>query len=145
MKQFWFSLYASGVETGADAREARAALPAFSPLPALGTAPGLQGELAVVRALTGDVDGAVPGLRTATAACSSWVNMRYWSGYHSGDDALFDSMRERLLLGQVLEKKDDAAGACAQYAAILARWGHAKPRSVTADRARARSKVLGCK
>jgi eukaryotic-like serine/threonine-protein kinase len=144
VKQFWFRLYASGVETEAEAREALAAVPAFSPLPALGTAPGLQGELAVVHALTGDAGGAIPGLRTATAACSSWVNMRYWSGYHSGDSALFDAMGERLLLGQLLEKKGDAAGACAQYGAILSRWGHAKPRSVTADKARERSKAIGC-
>ena len=43
-----------------------------------------------------------------------------------------------------LEQKSDRGGACEQYAAILRRWGGAKPRSITADKARARSKALAC-
>jgi serine/threonine-protein kinase len=44
----------------------------------------------------------------------------------------------------MLEQKSDRDGACAQYAAILSRWGNAKPKSVTADKARARSTALAC-
>jgi serine/threonine-protein kinase len=60
------------------------------------------------------------------------------------NDWIVDAMHDRFLLGQMLEQTSDRDGACAQYASILARWGNAKPRSVTADRARARSKALAC-
>jgi hypothetical protein len=45
---------------------------------------------------------------------------------------------------QALETKKDTEGACAAYKVVLDRWGHAKPRSVTADQARERAKALGC-
>lgn len=48
------------------------------------------------------------------------------------------------LLGQVLERKGDQAGACEAYRYVLGRWGNARPRSVIAEEARARSKALGC-
>jgi serine/threonine-protein kinase len=47
-------------------------------------------------------------------------------------------------LGQACEVKGDRAGACAAYAVVVSRWGHAVPRSVTADHARARMAALGC-
>jgi len=53
-------------------------------------------------------------------------------------------VQAQLGLGQALEARGDKPGACAAYAKVLARWGHAKPRSITADEARARSKALGC-
>ena len=34
--------------------------------------------------------------------------------------------------------------ACAAYAVVLARWGHAKPRSLTAEKASALARALGC-
>lgn len=57
---------------------------------------------------------------------------------------IMSGLQDRLLLGRVLEETGDRDGACAQYAAILFRWGNAKPKSVTADKARARSKALSC-
>jgi serine/threonine-protein kinase len=56
----------------------------------------------------------------------------------------FAHLHAQLDLGRALEGTGDVAGACEQYGAVLARWGHAKPRSVTADEARARAKSLGC-
>jgi serine/threonine-protein kinase len=53
-------------------------------------------------------------------------------------------MTEHLLRGRLDEEDGNKPSACAHYAKILERWGHAKPRSVTADEARARSKALGC-
>jgi serine/threonine-protein kinase len=53
-------------------------------------------------------------------------------------------VQAQLGLGQALEARGDKPGACASYAQVLARWGRAKPRSVTADEARARSRALGC-
>jgi serine/threonine-protein kinase len=53
-------------------------------------------------------------------------------------------MHSTLDLGQALEATGDATGACGAYRKVLARWGNAKPKSVTADKARARSKALRC-
>jgi eukaryotic-like serine/threonine-protein kinase len=41
-------------------------------------------------------------------------------------------------LGEAREHAGDVAGARAAYEEVLRRWGKAKPRSVTADKARAR-------
>ncbi|HTR96402.1 MAG TPA: hypothetical protein VMH61_00725, partial [Candidatus Acidoferrales bacterium] len=77
---------------------------------------------------------ALPLLRLSAATCM---------GNAMGMQA--EHLRKKLLLGRVLEQKGDTAGACEQYGAILERWGNAKPKSTTADAARARSKALGCK
>ncbi len=127
----WFDLYASSARTPAEAREALAALPSFTPLRPLGARPWLQGDEGTVHALAGDAERAIPELRAAVTSCF-------------GPRGLLARMRQRLLLGQMLERRSDRDGACEQYAAVLARWGHAKPRSVTANKARARSEALGC-
>jgi serine/threonine protein kinase/tetratricopeptide (TPR) repeat protein len=82
--------------------------------------------------LSGDVDKALPWLERAAHLCFS----------HQGD--LFAQMRARLELGQALAQKGDVKGACAAYGLITAQWGHAKPRSVTADQAKQRMKSLHC-
>ena len=56
----------------------------------------------------------------------------------------FEHTRASDALGQALEATGDKPGACAAYKVVLDRWGKAKPRSVTADHARARSTALGC-
>jgi serine/threonine-protein kinase len=135
----WVPFFARWAESAADAREALAALPAFSPMPPLVT-PWARGDEAAVRALAGDPDGALPGLRAAVAWCGSALR----DPVVSSPGTLIETQRHRLLLGRVLEQRSDSAGACEQYATILSRWGHAKPRSVTAEAARARSRALGC-
>jgi eukaryotic-like serine/threonine-protein kinase len=52
--------------------------------------------------------------------------------------------RAQLWFGQALEETGDKAGACEAYGTVLARWKDARPRSVTADRAKERVKALGC-
>ena len=52
--------------------------------------------------------------------------------------------RAALELGSALEATGDERAACEAYSRVLARWGSAKPRSVTADKARARVKALAC-
>jgi hypothetical protein len=47
-------------------------------------------------------------------------------------------------LGTALERRGDRPAACDAYRVVLDRWGRAKPRSVTADRARQRSVALRC-
>lgn len=53
-------------------------------------------------------------------------------------------MRTSLLHGQALEERGEKGRACEVYGAVLARWGAAKPRSVTAEEARRRARALGC-
>ena len=82
--------------------------------------------------LAGKPDVALPYLRRAVAACADF-------------DAPLTHTRAALDLGIALEAAADTPGACAAYAKVLARWGKAKPRSVTADLARARATKLGCR
>jgi eukaryotic-like serine/threonine-protein kinase len=56
----------------------------------------------------------------------------------------FAFVRAGLALGQELEAKGDKAGACGAYQKVLERWGQAKPRSVTAEKARQRAAALAC-
>jgi serine/threonine protein kinase len=56
----------------------------------------------------------------------------------------FEFVHASLWLGEALEAKGDAPGACAAYKGVLDHWGHAKPRSVSADKARGRAKALHC-
>jgi serine/threonine-protein kinase len=53
-------------------------------------------------------------------------------------------MHAVLDLGRALEQTGDTAGACAAYARVLAKWGTAKPRSITADAAREGVRRLRC-
>ena len=57
----------------------------------------------------------------------------------------FNHVRAHLWLGQAKERTGDRAGACEAYDYVLQYWGNAKPRSVTAEEAKRRSHVLGCK
>lgn len=59
-------------------------------------------------------------------------------------DHPFETVRANLELGELYEQAGDTASACARYARVLERWGNAKPRSVTADEARAHATKLGC-
>jgi serine/threonine-protein kinase len=53
-------------------------------------------------------------------------------------------VHSNLYLGELDEQSGNKASACGHYAKVLERWGHAKPRSVTADEARAHATKLGC-
>ena len=52
--------------------------------------------------------------------------------------------RAHLWLGQAYEALDRREDACRAYQVVLKRWGQAKPKSITADEARARVSELGC-
>jgi serine/threonine protein kinase len=129
----------AAVETEAEAREAMSRAPA-NLLPYNVGLTYFRGTLGRILALGGQGDLGIPYLQDETT----------WCGPQYGYDGPFDSFhalrqtQDRLVLGQALEAKGDRAGACAEYARIEVRWGHAKPRSVTADRARERAKALAC-
>ncbi len=136
----WVTYFAMVAHDAREAREALDALPMFSPLPSLADVPERIGDEGAVYALVGDAEHAIPLLRTGTALCGDIMNGLEPPEIHT----LMHQMRQRLLLGNMLEQQHDTTGACEQYGAILARWGQAKPKSVTADAARAHSKGLGC-
>jgi serine/threonine-protein kinase len=88
-------------------------------------------EVGRVYLMAGRPEEAVPYLRRAAASCTAFA-------------APVDQTRARLHLGMALEQTNDRDGACSAYRKVLDRWGHAKPRSVTADEARAHATKLGC-
>jgi hypothetical protein len=56
----------------------------------------------------------------------------------------FVTVRAHLELGRIDEQAGDVPSACGHYAKVLERWGHARPRSITADEARERARKLAC-
>ncbi len=61
-----------------------------------------------------------------------------------GTDYLFARVHARFDLGEALAASGDTAGACASYAQVVEQWGNATPRSVTAEKAKARQSALHC-
>jgi serine/threonine-protein kinase len=128
----WLDGYAAMVETKEDAAEALRELPAYAPIP-VGLRTALNDEaLGRTELLAGRVDDAVGPLARAAHMCNAL-------------DDPFRHVRAQLLLGQALEARGDAGGACSEYAEVLAWWGAARPRSVTAERAKDRRARLACR
>ncbi len=127
----WVVAYATPADTAEEATEALAALPSFGELPAVSLDSQCNAFVGHALLLAGRNDDALPRLDQATHACDllgqGWPHLR----------AAYD-------LGRVREARGDTAGACAAYGAVVARWGSAKPRSVTGEKALARSKALRC-
>jgi eukaryotic-like serine/threonine-protein kinase len=140
----WFVADAVLAESPTEARSAVSRAPApddrvWAALPLDG--PEFLGIAGSAFALGGDPQRAVPLLKAATDWCGP-------SPHHQEIFQIFWlllQLRHRLALSEALEQTGDRDGACAQYAAILTRWGNAKPRSVTADEARAHAKALSCR
>ncbi len=135
----WTYAYALPALTAAEAKAAIEALPENAPraVPSFGGW-GFSGRVGSpdasaghVYLLAGQLDDAIVHLRRAADACDVY-------------DSTLDHVRASLDLGRALEEKGDRDGACAAYRSVLARWGQAKPRSVTADAARERTAHLRC-
>ena len=128
----WTYAFAATAETAEDAKEALAVLPEYAPFSPFTYYVGIpDAEIGSVYLLAGDVANAVPHLAKAVANCAAFRHP-------------FVHTRAALNLGQALESKGDPAGACGAYKKVIDRWGSAKPRSLSAERARARSKALSC-
>jgi serine/threonine-protein kinase len=128
----WFPAYAYGVTTRDEAREARRAAP--DPLPPFRPFVYAEAALGRMAMLEGKPADAITLLRRATGGCFALEDP-------------FTTARAHLWLGQAIEAtraRGAAKDACAEYAAVIARWGDAKPRSVTADEARRRARALRC-
>jgi serine/threonine-protein kinase len=90
------------------------------------------------RLMAGNPAQALGPLRRAAQSCKIFMD----DESHAADTIWW--IRAHALLGQALEQTGDNPGACAAYAAVLDRWKDSKPRSVSVDTARARSKALSC-
>jgi serine/threonine-protein kinase len=125
----WACAYAAGAITRAEALAATAKLETLH----LSVHPSMwPTAYARVLFLAGRADAARPLLEHRVKECSYELsNTLGWVQSH-------------LFLGELDEQRGDRAGACGHYGRVLDRWGHAKPRSVTADEARARVKAIGC-
>jgi eukaryotic-like serine/threonine-protein kinase len=125
----WFFAYVYRIEQREEAEEAMAALAKLPPgSPSRTTLRLFSADLGRMYLLAGRMDEARTSLRPEHRACST----------------LGDGPGVSLTLGQVLEETGDKDGACAAYQIVLDQWGDARPRSVTAEKARAREKALGC-
>jgi tetratricopeptide (TPR) repeat protein len=131
----WVYFHARTAATAEDAREAIGALPKGARfdrrLNLLSTYTLLQEPVGRTYLLAGDLENAVVHLRAAAGACRTLQNQLTWVRAHAE-------------LGEALAAKGDTKGACAAYAVVLDYWGNAKPRSITADKARDNAKRLGC-
>lgn len=127
----WLYGYAMEVDTRADAEEALAVLPRFEPLPVnLRESAIRKAAIGRAYALAGDSREALPFLREAERACNAL-------------DGTWMELETKLRLGEVLEAEGDPGGARRFYEEVVAQWGEARPTSRTAERARARLRVLG--
>ena len=127
----WIAGWAATSDTPDEARAALQALPSFGGLPPFVPNNAAGVPVGRVYLLAGRTDEAVESLRRGTASCTQ----------------LFDPITSThgwVDLGAALEQKGDRAGACDAYRVVLDRWGKARPRSTTADRARQRSVGLSC-
>ena len=127
----WLHGYAAIVETGDDAERALTEQPKYGPLPRY--APNTLGDAFIGKTylLAGRAAEALPFLERATRSCMALLTP-------------FDHTAAHAALGQALASVGRRDEACASYAVVLARWGNARPRSVTAEKVRTLARALGC-
>lgn len=128
----WTNAFAMPAETVDEAKAAIALLPEYggSFPPVIEAYPDALADLGRVRLLAGEDEAAMKSLRLVVANCDIL-------------ERPLTIIRAREQLGEALERTGDKAGARDAYRAVLARWGNAKPKSVTAEKARSRLKALG--
>jgi eukaryotic-like serine/threonine-protein kinase len=127
----WLVTFASQVESKSDADEALDVLGGYGVIPLGERSPFNDDALGRTRLLGGRPSEAVAPLSRAARMCTAFSEP-------------FLHVRDHLLLGDALAQTGDAAGACAAYADVISRWGHAKPRSLTAQAATTRARALNC-
>jgi serine/threonine-protein kinase len=127
---WWAQVYAGFAETLDEAKDALEKQNDFLPLPPESRRTAtFDAQLGKTYALAGKNDDALPPLRAVTKACIAL-----------GQPIL--QTRSFYFLGMALEGKGDIEGAKKAYQTVIDRWGNAKPKSVTAEAAKKRLKVL---
>jgi tetratricopeptide (TPR) repeat protein len=125
--------YARGVQTADEAREGLRLFPQVSPPPVSSVKDGsIIAGFGRLYLLAGQAQQALPYLRRIFIDCGALRSP-------------LEHLRTSWLFGQALEATGDNAGACAAYAQVLRRWGDASPPSLSAARARERSRALRCR
>ncbi len=132
----WLNGYVAHVDDASEAREASLAqgtlvAPPFHPLthPELG--------LGLWALHEGRDDDALTSLARVADGCHA-------PDVDDGHETWWQRPRAALALAEMHERRGERDRACARYADVLARWGGARPRSVTAERARERRAAIGC-
>jgi len=126
----WLKLHAAPALTREDAAEALAARPS-SPWSMETSESADDAAMGNVYVLLGRWDDALPLLERAVSTCAVL-------------DDVPALVRAHLQLAQTYEAKGDVGRACGEYGWVVARWGGAKPRSVTAETAAKRARAAGC-
>jgi serine/threonine-protein kinase len=128
----WTYAFASSAQTPEEAQEALRVLPEYAPPSSFVRYAGIpDAEVGSTYLLAGNVDEAISYLTKAVATCVAFRHP-------------FVHTRAALQLGEALERKGNTAGACGAYQKVVDRWGNAKPRSISAEKARARITALAC-
>jgi serine/threonine-protein kinase len=127
----WAHGFAETVETADDAREALAAMAAYEPVPVFYPKTLAEAAVGLTYLLAGRAGDALPWLERAAKTCRVL-------------ELPVEHTRAHLWLGMAREAQGDKAGACAAYKVVRDRWGKAKPRSVTWEKAAERMRAAGC-
>ncbi|MDI1448656.1 serine/threonine-protein kinase [Polyangium sp. 6x1] len=125
----WSLAYGRGIEREEDALRALDTRPKDAVWPKISY--WVDEDLGRAFWLAGKKDEALPYMERAFKRCDRFHHV-------------LSALRADLLYGRALEARGDTAFACDVYGTILTRWGKAKPRSVTAEEARKRVRVLHC-
>ncbi len=127
----WLQGYAAVAETQEEAARAISEQPRYGTVPHHTSYAFAEAELGTLYLRAGRPSEAVPLLERATRSARA-------------AELPFAHTRAHLALGQALAAQGRNDEACAALAVVLARWGRAIPRSVTADQARALARNLRC-
>jgi serine/threonine protein kinase/tetratricopeptide (TPR) repeat protein len=127
----WMHGVAAVAATPEEASAALEMLPRYEPLAPFRPRTVVDAGIGRMYALAGRPGEGLPLLRRGAATCLAF-------------DLPIEWLRAQEWLGEALEKGGDTAGACGAYRTVLAHWGQAKPRSVTADAARSHAALLHC-
>jgi serine/threonine-protein kinase len=127
--ELWKAQYFDGVERSDEASEALALLPKYGPVTP--TRHSKMSFLGPMYLRAGRPAEAIPLLKEVAYSCEALGAPMF----HEHTVAQ---------LGEALEQTGDVAGACSAYRRVLATWGKARPRSVTAEKVRARVAALRC-
>jgi tetratricopeptide (TPR) repeat protein len=127
----WLAAWADPASTREQGLAAVQALPSFGGVPPF--TPDIPAQALVGHAylLADRVDEAVGPLEQGARSCTVLLDP-------------FASTRGWLDLGTALEQKGETGRACDAYRVVVGRWGHARPRSISGEHARARMGALKC-